>query len=434
MFGAFAIRGLSLCISIFSMPLYLRYFGDNTVLGLWFTILSVLNWILAFDMGIGNGLRNNLTIAIAQDNKLDCKRLLSSAYFVLGAITLLLIFCLYLSIPLLDLNGIFNIDGESIPKDHLVTCVCITLAGILASFFFRLVNSIFYALQLSAVNNLLHFASSALLVLYLFVVPASENDIDNLRNISISYAVIINLPLVLGSIYVFLFSALKECRPSIKSISKDAINRVLSLGLVFLVLQVLYMIISVTNEFFITRYYGAACCVEYQVYYRIFSLISSLMTLALSPLWSAITKAFAEKRYLWIKKLQKFLYLFAIAVSVIQLVILPLLQPLVNIWLGEKAIEINYATASAFVAYSIILVWISILSTLVSGLGNLKLQLFCYIFAVLFKICSIALLHDLIPDWVMVVWLTIIGLLPYCFIQPIAINRSINKLLNTKSC
>ena len=76
-FGAFAIKGLGMVVSLLTMPYYIDYFGNNTVLGLWFTILTVLNWILSCDIGIGNGLRNYLTEALSQNNRVKARNLIS---------------------------------------------------------------------------------------------------------------------------------------------------------------------------------------------------------------------------------------------------------------------------------------------------------------------------------------------------------------------
>ena len=76
--GAFAVKGASLILSLFTMPAYMRFFEDEQILGVWFTLLSVLSWILNFDLGIGNGLRNNLTSALAMGDRNAAKEYISS--------------------------------------------------------------------------------------------------------------------------------------------------------------------------------------------------------------------------------------------------------------------------------------------------------------------------------------------------------------------
>ena len=79
-FSSYLVKGLGVLCSLISMPLFLKYFNDQMILGVWFTMLSVLNWILVFDMGIGNGLRNHLTKALAKKDFQSAKQLVSSSY------------------------------------------------------------------------------------------------------------------------------------------------------------------------------------------------------------------------------------------------------------------------------------------------------------------------------------------------------------------
>lgn len=421
--GASVLKGLGMIVSVFSMPLYLNFFNDNKVLGIWFTILTVLNWILSFDLGIGNGLKNNLTISLSEKNNEKSRKYVSSAYMLLGGLTIVAVIITYLVIPIIDWNSFFNIDTLSISREALMVCVSITLVGIMISFFLRLVSSMLYALQLSAMNNLLSLITSLLLIVFLFIATPSANAEENLILMAKAYAIIINIPLVIATVLVFRFTPLRYCLPSFNFVDKKSASVVLSLGLKFLLLQVLYMIIMVTNEWFISRFFGPEYCVDYQIYYRIFSIIGSLYLFALTPLWPAITKAHAEQRYDWIIKLQKGLYLSAILLIVFQLLLLPFLQLLIDLWLQDKSIQVNYSTAFVFLLYSSVTIWLAIISTIVSGLGELKLQLYGYVFAVIFKVGAIVIVSQYVNNWVIVVLSTALSLIPYSIIQPIYTHK-----------
>ena len=47
--GAFIVKGLALFISLALTPTYIKFFNNEYTLGLWFTINSVLSWIINFD-------------------------------------------------------------------------------------------------------------------------------------------------------------------------------------------------------------------------------------------------------------------------------------------------------------------------------------------------------------------------------------------------
>lgn len=427
--AAFAIKGTGLLVSIIGLPLYINYFDDKTALGVWFTLLTLVGWILSFDIGVGNGLRNKLTIALANKDYEEGKRLISSAYCVMGALTLLLAFIVVIICTQVNWNSLLNIDTSVIDRDTLSHCIATIFIGILGTFFFQIVRGQLYALQLSSINNLLHMSTNLFMVAILFFLPSEGSMADKFTLLSISYAIIINLPNMLATFFVHKFSELKNCRPSYKYVSKTAIKDVLGLGIMFFIIQLLHMFISVSNEFFITICFNPKYCVDYQVYFRFFSLLGTLIMLALTPLWSAITKAYAEKRYIWIYKLNKFLSLIAVGAVGVQCLMLLILQPLINVWLRDKAIEVDYLTATLFLMYSVELIWVSVQSTMVAGMGKLKTQLIFYSIAVVIKITIILIVAKFNTDaWMYVVLATVLGLLPYCVIQPINVSKMLNDL------
>ena len=111
---AFLIKGLAMIISFFSMPLYIKYFGNDSVLGLWYTILSMLTWINLFDLGMGNGLRNRLTEALALGDHKAAKEYISSTYAALTVVILPVMIVICAVIYFVDLNALFNITPDSV--------------------------------------------------------------------------------------------------------------------------------------------------------------------------------------------------------------------------------------------------------------------------------------------------------------------------------
>ena len=60
-FATGGINVISIIIALFATPAYMRYFDDDAILGLWFTLLSILEAMSVMDFGLGNGIRNRLT-------------------------------------------------------------------------------------------------------------------------------------------------------------------------------------------------------------------------------------------------------------------------------------------------------------------------------------------------------------------------------------
>ena len=432
--AAFVIKGAGLLINLASLPLYIRYLEDRTTLGVWFTMLTLVGWIISFDIGVGNGLRNKLTLALAKKDYEEGRYLISSSYGVMGLMTLFMAVFVLIVCKFVNWYSVFNIDNAIINDTTLNLCMAITLAGVLGNFFFSIVRGQIYALQMSSVNNFLHLSTSLFMVIIIILLPRYCSIESKLITLSITHAIISNIPYTVAAVSIHKFTILRNCTPSFKYISKWATKAVLSLGLSFFVAQLLHMFISVSNEFFITSCYNPRYCVDYQVYFRFFSLAGTLIMLALTPLWSAITKACAEKRYRWVYKLNRFLTLIALGSIVLQGMMLLIIQPLVNLWLGKNAITIDIPTAIIFLLYSAEMIWISVQSTIVAGLGKLNTQLIFYSIAVAVKIGIILVASNLFPEnWEIVILATAIGLMPYCLIQPVLVSKLLRGLINEKS-
>ena len=425
-FLSLIVKGAAILVSLVNMPAFMEYFHDSAVLGLWFTMLSMLNWILTFDLGIGNGLRNYLAIALEKQDRLECQRLISSAYCSVGAMAVVLSIATFIFVPLVDWNAICNISAEIVSRGIIVQVIRTLLVGIWIQFFLKLVNTILYAMQRSAVPNALLLFSNILLLLSTFVLNTGDTQ-RNLVRLANAYVLTSNLPMLVATIVVF-STSLRKIKIRLLDWKKKQTKQIVVLGCSFLLLQLLSMASFNTREFYIMRLVDPSGVVPYQVYHKLFSLVSTFFVLATTPFWSAITQAAAQKDERWIRKTyKKGLLLFGLF-SFGSVAVVILSQWLVNIWLGENAIDLNIGYSCLFVIFHIEYMWVNLHSHFENGLGKLRIQKIGYILAALgIPMIALMLVHES-RQWIMILLANILALLPMCIMQPIYLRKVFTQL------
>lgn len=424
---AFIVKGFALFVTLFTMPSYISFFNNNEVLGFWFTILSLVNWILNFDLGIGNGLRNHLSYSLSLKDDDSAKRYISSAYFSIGVIVVILGILLVSLLIFLNLNSIFKISTDVISNKTLLISLIIVIVGILGQFWLKLINSILYALQKSSINNFLVLCTNISILIAINVIPSGSNN-RNIIVMSIVHTIAVLLPLLIASICVF-STKLRHAIPKLKYVSKEYIKKVLTLGGIFFFVQVAYMIIMSTNEYLLTLTTGNSFVVEYQAYYKIFSISSTVFALALTPVWSIITKAKAEKNKSWVIKTYKKFMLLAGLFCLFELILVIIMRPLMSIWLGKNLnFELSTITGIIFAIYGCLMVTNTTLSTFANGLSELKVQAICFGIGAIAKVPLSIFLTNVIHHWTGVIIANVICMGIYTIVEPFFVKKYISKI------
>lgn len=418
---ALLIKGGALLISLLTTPAFIRYFADQAVLGVWYTLLSMLMWFLNFDLGIGNGLRNQLVQDFAKQDHEAAGKTLSSGLFANGIVTIVLTIVGVSLIQCLDWNRVFNIAQTAASGRTLKLSAMIVFLGIMLRFFLSAVSAVLYALQLSSVNNLLALCVSVLQLIFVWMVKP-QNSEQGLLLLAAAYAVLSNLPVCVAGVALF-STKLKHCRPTIKSIEKSGIRSVMGIGTAFFVCQIAYMLLVNTNEFLISLFFGPQDTTQYTFYYKLTSLIAMIASLALTPIWSAVTKAMAERNYHWVSDLYQKLKLGGMLAGAVQFAFVPMQQFVMDLWLGADSIAIDYGAAAAFACFGSVFTYCSVLSTMVCGMGRMRLQMICYSVGAVLKLLLVYVLVAAGKNWTAVVWSNAIVLLPYCILQQLDLNR-----------
>ena len=220
---SFIIRALAIILALVKMPMYMRYFNNSEVLGIWYTILSILTWIFNFDLGIGNGLRNKLVKPIEENNDKEIKKYISSAYISIFVLVLIIGIVISILIPIINWNKFFNTSTNYIANSVFIKGMYIVLLGLLLQFLLKLINSVFYAYQKSFMPGMLAFISELLLLIAILVLNPNKDIAFKFYLIAVLYTICMSLPLLISNILVFT-TKLKKSKPSIKYFRKNMLS------------------------------------------------------------------------------------------------------------------------------------------------------------------------------------------------------------------
>ncbi|MGI5832834.1 MAG: hypothetical protein ACOX6D_09965 [Thermoguttaceae bacterium] len=422
---SFLIKGIALCISYLMLPTYIRFFKQDTVLGLWFTILSVLLLIFHFNLGIGNGLRNHLSKALAVEDYKSAKKYVSSAYFFIGLLSLLLTIVALVVTHYSNLNKVFHVTPDVVSSDTLKLTVRIVLIGLMIHFFLGVINYILFAMQCSFALGLISLFSSLFMLTGVLVCPSGTNE-HNLINMAFIHVFALNVPLLIATLIVFGWK-LRFAIPSIKEISWKYGKSLLKLGGLFFYVQIVFLVIMGSNEYLISFFTDNENVVEYQIYHKLFLLAGTIFTISLGPVWSVVTKALAENKTDWVHSLYKKLNFLAFLALLFEFVIILFLQCIVDFWLKENTIKINYFYSIIFAIFGSLLIYNMVLASFANGIGILRTQSAVYTVGAALKVPLTMLLIKMTGSWIGVILATDILLLIYCVVQPITLRTYFGK-------
>ncbi|MEW8956418.1 lipopolysaccharide biosynthesis protein [Clostridium sp.] len=362
----------NIVINLYMVRLTLNYLGEDRN-GLWATLLSIIAMMAIGDLGIGNGVKNRLTEALAKDDKDKEKSYISTAY-----ITLFLISLVVCIIAIL-FSKIFVTEGFGYPD--FKGALYIVIVGFALNFITGLINSILYAYQKSALVSIGQILNSTFLLggVY-FISNISEG---NLMYIAFVYILSLTLSNIILTLYFFLNH--RDVIPKISYFDKDRIRDILDLGVKFFILQVCGVILFSTDNLIISNLIGLKEVTQYDILNKVYNNMSMLYSIILIPIWSAVTYAYARKDKKWIvsilRKLQLLLLPFSLGVIVVSL----FFNDITPIWL-QKEIIIPSRLIVLFGVYTIVQGWTAIYCSIINGMGKINIQLYLAIIGAILNI------------------------------------------------
>lgn len=382
-----------------------NYLGDYEY-GVWITISSVIVWMNLADFGLGNGLKNKLTEALAEEDFILAKKYISTTYALLFCISLFLLVVFVVLQFFLDWNFLFNIKKElSSPIDLVVATI---FFGVLLKFFFGIISTILLATQNTALSDFLYFLILLLTTVMFFVhIKEQEASILNLSFVFVFTPIFI---FILAS-WIFYNFKFKSIRPTFNDIDFSLSSNILTLGYKFFFIQIAVIILFSTDNFILAHLFSPKEVSSYNIAFRYYNLVTIGFSVITTPFWTGITDAFKLGDSKWIRiSVLKLIKLWFLLIPLIICMIL-LSEKIYPIWIG-KDIYISSLLNITFGLYVLIVSWNSILAVIVNGMGKVKIQYMLAVFSAIVNIpLSIILVKYTSYGVVGIAWATILCLL-----------------------
>ncbi|HBH49083.1 MAG TPA: polysaccharide biosynthesis protein [Bacteroidales bacterium] len=372
-------KGISVVISYLMVPLLIDYLNP-TRYGIWLTVSVFITWFFLFDIGLGNGLRNKFTEAIANGKDKLARIYVSTTYAIVSIIAVFVFVSYWILFPIIDWGQLFNAPEEL--DSELASLVTIMVSYFTFQFIVKLISTILIADQRPAIAGYFNTISS-ILTLLLLVIAIKVFD-SSLIIIGYIFSVSNILVPLIASFY-FYNSKYQKYRPSIRWVKFSYSRDLFSLGLMFFAIQIASVIIYSSSNMLISHLFSPAEVTPYNVSFKYFSIITMVFAIVMTPFWSAITDAYVREDLIWIKtviiKLLKLVAVFSIA----SLILVICSGFVYRIWVGEE-ITIPFSLTIVMGIYSIVFIWNSVFASFLNGVGKIRLQLYIALLQAIFII------------------------------------------------
>lgn len=359
---------LSVLLALAVVPLSIHYL-DTERYGIWITLSSMLSWINLMDIGLGNGLRNQLAKALSDGNHTHGRTLVSTTYALVAAMVILLLVVASFVLPRLDLQAIFN--SHRVSQAELLSSVSIAFLSFCLLFVLKPLTAVIMATQRASFDNLIILVGNGFGILGVMVLNHIRSGHGSLLELVTVFSIASPVAYLLGSFYIY--RIFPQLTPSIRAIDFSKVKALAGQSLQFFIIQIAAAIVLTSNSVVMSQLFGNEVVTKYNVLFRYFSVIMILQTIILTPIWSAVTDAYLKQDFGWIRSMIAKLTtnsLLLCLVIVAQVVAAPVVF---QYWLGNQ-VTIDYSLLLAIALYMALATFSSAFSYIINGVGTIRLQ------------------------------------------------------------
>lgn len=378
-FVSFFYKGGAVLATFLLVPLTIDFLETENY-GVWLTLSSFIAWFSFFDIGLGNGLRNRLTEAKTNGNMELARAYVSTAYFTIATISIIL-FLLFFSLNFfIDWANVFNAN-EAL-NGQLRLLMPILFGSFCLQLVIKLIGNIYLADQEHSIQVKIHFIIQVLSVTIIYVlIKTSESSLLTFGIIFSSIPLIV----LLGLNFFGFANRFKDLKPSFSLWHKKYLNDIMGIGFEFFIIQISVIVLFSTDNFIISKLFSPEEVVPYNIAFKYFSILTMLFNIIIMPYWSSFTEAYVKKDYNWIRKSINSLLKIWLVIPFLLLIMLFISNWFYNLWVGQDVI-VPFMLSVAMAIYVLFFTFNMIFNFFINGVGKIRIQMVLSIISMIINI------------------------------------------------
>jgi len=376
---SFLIKGSSIACQFALVPLTLHYL-DKERYGIWLTVVSLVGWFSFFDIGVGNGLRNKLSEALANGDTRIAKIYVSTSYALVASIFLSLMILFWVVGPFINWAHVLNASPAL--RGELTRMVLVVFSFFCLQFILNLIGNILFAHQEPALTNLINPMANVLSLIVIFIMTLTVP--GSLFWVAVVFSISPVVVLLVFNI-IFLGKKYRAIAPSFKHIQFKHSKDLFGLGLQFFIIQIAFIVLYSSSNIVLIQLFGPEDVTIYNIAYKYFTIAIMINGIITATYWSAFTDAYVRKEFDWIrrtiKRMEKVTYLLMAFVVVSAL----LANLAFYVWLGG-AVKVPYTIQVVMALYTLISLIAAPQHIFLNGTGKIRLQLYSAVVTIVITI------------------------------------------------
>ena len=413
------LKGCGILISLLLVPITIGYVSPE-LYGVWLTLSSIMTWLAFFDIGFTQGLKNKLTEAIALEDWNTGKRLVSTTYIMMVVIFIPVCLILQSLVPLINWTSLLNINA--IYENDIKSVMSVMIFFFCLQMILNVIVSVVAAFQkvaLSSSFNIIgQFLALVLIVILKKLIPGS------LMTLTL---VLSTMPLIVTiTATVVLFTGkFKKLSPSFKCFDRQIVSKIFDLGYKFFIINMQVVVMYQSTNILISHLSSPLEVTTYNIAYKYMNISMMLYTIITAPLWPAYTDAYIKKDFAWMIGVRKKMVKILLLSMLLCVVMVAVSNPVYHLWIGNE-VSIPLLMTLLVALYVCIFSWVNLNSTLIVGMGIVKLETIVVMFGMCLHIPLSLFLGKHVGAYGVLISMILINLL-YALIFNIQVNKVLNR-------